>query len=268
MMTWQQFAKVLFDSWDSDPGYAIMAFAKMPTVRKQRFMTAWVSYYNLGIAARASEMEGTKFWDYIWSLLPTAKRASERRHFRGKQAEQALTQWQTKFYRPEYMVTHMEGKDYFEVKKKGKDVIRIGEYFVWKFADVQERVFRKACAFPPSAAKHSPKVPQQGAELIFPYDDVLGAYTTIAKYMNNNGMTAPPWFDRPMNMQEAETVCCVYKQYVNGKWCIGSRSAKAVRALLATPSDTATEMLREISKRIEVPYKRLPQWYEETLNKL
>jgi hypothetical protein len=267
-MSWQKFAKIMFKLEDADPGYMLLARANIKDDQKKRFMTAWCAFYNPGIAAAASEYHGRYFWDYLRSEYPTAKRASERRHFRGNAGLKAMDSWQTMFPKPEAMVDHMTGSDYFVVAKKAKTVALIGDYFVWKFADVQERVFRLPCAFPDEAAAKSPKVPQQGALLIAPEATVLHTYNRIARYLNDAGMKSPPWYDRPMNMQEAETVCCVYKQYRNGKWCPYSRTAKATRSLLAKPSKTAEEMLSSLHAFTNVGRKEMDQWQQEVLAKL
>jgi len=267
-MTWQRFAKTLFKMEDADPGYMMLGRAAMSTDQKMRFMTAWVTFYNPGIAAAASEHTGREFWAYLLRQYPTAKRASERRHFRGDQGMTALRSWIAQFPKPEDMILHMQGDDYFEVKRNGKSVMRVGEYFVWKFADVQERCFRLPCVFPPEAAKHSPKVPQQGAKLINLHNEVGETYAVISNYLNDCDMLAPPWYDRPMNMQEAETVCCVYKQYRHGKWAPGTRTAKATNSLLATPSNTGELMLKALHEHSGIKRKDIKAWAEKTINLL
>lgn len=267
-MNWQQFAIELFTTEDSDPGYQILARLPVPIQNKKRFMVAWVTFYNLGLAAKASELSGEAFWKYIYTVYPTAKRNSERRHFRGQAGLKAIDTWWKMFPMPSKMVDYMEGKDYFEVRENAKTVPQFGDYFVWKWADVQERVFRTPCIFPDKAAACSPKVPQQGAKIIRPDWTILNTYNLIAHWMNSKGMKSPPWYDRPMNMQEAETVCCVYKQYKKGKWCSYSRTAKAVRSLLATPSDTAELALQEIASRIGVTSIGLEAWQNSVLAKL
>jgi len=266
-MTWMKFAKLLFKLEDADPGYSMLYRADIHRYQKQRFMTAWCSFYNPGIAAAASEYRDAQFWDYLREQYPTAKRASERRHFRGKAGLNALDAWQRMFPKPEMMVDHMVGSTYFQVKEKAKSVPLIGVYYVWKFADVQERVFKIPCIFPPRAAAHSPNVPQQGALLIAPEATVLHTYTRIARYLNKF-MMAPPRFDRPFNMQEGETVCCVYKQYRNGKWAPHTRTAKATKSLLATPSKTGEEMLRALHESTGVKRKDVDKWATEKLAQL
>lgn len=269
MKTWQEFSKELFTIEDADPGYMMLARAPMSVQQKMRFMTAWCAFYNPGIAAAASEYEGSRFWLYLHRVYPTAKRASERRHFRGEAGRQALRAWEHMFDMPEQMVLHMQADTYPEVREKAKAVRLIGDYFVWKFADVQERVFRVPCVFPPMAARHSPKVPQQGAKLINPDKSVLLTYKEIAAYMNSHRMKSPPWYDRAMNMQESETVCCVYKQYRNGKWAPFTRTAKATKSLLATPSDTGELLLKALHSQVtKIKRKEMPAWQEKILSQL
>jgi hypothetical protein len=52
--------------------------------------------------------------------------------------------------------------------------------------------------------------------------------------------------NRPFGLQEAETVCCVYKQMFNGSYAYGTRTAKAVRRLEAAQSKTAKAMSRTL----------------------
>jgi hypothetical protein len=267
-MSWRTFAKLLFKLEDADPGYMLLARADIPHEQKLRFMTAWCTFYNPGIAAAASERTGRRFWSYLYQQYPTAKRASERRHFRGNQGLRAMRSWERSFPNPENLTTFMQGETYFEVAKQAKKVAQIGEYFIWKFADVQERVFRISCDFPDGAAAKSPKVPQQGARLIAPDASVLQTYNHIAAYLNSFSMDSPPWYDRPMNMQEAETVCCVYKQYRNGKWAPHTRTAKATKSLLGTRSETGDLMLEVLHSQTKVPFKEMNQWQEQVLAQL
>lgn len=258
MSNWRPFATRLFATEDADPGYILLARADLPTPQKMRFMAAWATYYNVGIAAKASQLSGLKFWDYLDAQYATAKRSSERRHFRGAAGLKALAQWREMFPKPEYMVQSMMGSTYFRVREHAKAVPQIGPYFVWKFADVQERVFRVPCDFTGSE-KYSPKVPQEGAKLIDRYHNITHVYKLIVEHLNahiGNNMLhqAPPWHDRPYNVQEAETVCCIFHQYESGGYWWNSRTAKAVRRLLSEPCSAADALLEGLLK------KRMPQW--------
>lgn len=278
VVSWQKFGRRLFEEEDADPGYMLLARADMTPSQKMRFMAAWVTYYHPGIAARASEFRGPMFWAYLYSRYKDAPRASERRHFRGDQGMRALKQWSTVWQKmPEGLVLHMRGRTYFDVRVKAKTVPQIGPYFIWKFADVQDRVFRFPCDFT-GAAPFSPKVPQEGAQIIgLPGDTVEQTYAMISHNLNRHGLLAPPWYDRPMNMQEAETVCCVYKQYLNGSYTWHSRTAKATKRLLAEPcmaTDALIAALHDPATNLDIrptrglSHKELGQWADSVLASL
>lgn len=271
MMLWPEFATQLFAYEDADPMYYALQRADLPTPQKMRFMVGWCTYYHPGIAACASQYTGHKFWSYLTQQYATAPRASERRHFRGQAGLKALSAWRYLFPAPEKMVEHMQGDTYFDVREKAKTVPQIGQYFVWKFADVQERVFGIPCSFH-EAARYSPKVPQEGAKLISQKWTIEETYTQIAKWLNQQLKAgAPPRYDRPYNMQEAETVCCVYHQYVGGSYWPMSRTAKAIirlRAYRSSVSDHLIEQFRVASHKVfNNPDIDLVTWARQVLDK-
>ena len=254
---WPEFTKRIYNEWDADPGYYAIQHSSLPKAQQMRLVVAWCSFYNLGIAARASELSGSEFWKYLNGMYPTAQRSSERRHFRGAAGLKALASWQDKWPKPEAMVEFLcDADDYFAVRKKGKQVYLFGDYFYWKICDLHE-----VLGFGPvdmvGSEKYSPKVPQQGADRIFSMDSELGkkwtsagqntdavavTYAHIAAY--GVRMNVPPRTTtaREFGIQEAETVCCVYKQMLNGKYTYGTRTAKAILKLESVPSKTAKRM--------------------------
>lgn len=252
MMEWQTFAWKLFQTKDADPGYYALADSGMGEAQKMRAMVAWCTYYNLAHAAVASELKGDAFWDYLLSIYPTAKRNTERRHFRGAAGLKALHAWRHAYGKhPELMVELSFGDTFFEVRNKVRRIPQMGDYFIWKFADVQERVFGVPCDFV-GADEYVPKTPRQGAELIarsIGWDPetqtswLRGTHANIIERMR--GILVPPKYDRAFGLQEAETVCCVYKQMVNGKYAYGLRSAKAMMRLQTVQAGcrTAQRML-------------------------
>lgn len=254
--TWQQFGEMLFRTLDSDPGYIVLNYlreAGYPESQLKRFAVAWCSYYNLGIAADASEKKGAKFYEYLTSIYETAKRATERRHFRGKAGMSALLQWQGMFPQPEDMANHLIHDDLAKVRKAAGDVAQLGTYFVWKWGDLSEVLRQATCTFD-GYEKWSPKLPFEGALLIAeeagkPDLGVARVYRAIAKTMNGAGVTSPyaPW--RDFGVQDSETVCCVYKQYRSGSYTPGIRTAKAWARLSAAKSKTASDALSMLVAR-------------------
>jgi hypothetical protein len=246
------FTKRIFTEWDADPGYYALQYSGLPREQMLRASIAWCTYYNLGIAADASEYKGKRFWDYLINLYPTAKRATERRHFRGAAGLKALDQWSSTWKQPEHMADYICGSgvnSYFSIRARAKPVAQYGDYFYWKWCDLHEVLGYGPVAMAGSE-KHSPKVPQQGAELIatmHPETVVLGdttaeVYAEIVQWGRTNKVPPRTTKHRGFSIQEAETVCCVYKQMANGSYVYGTRTAKAVRRLRASASDTAKQM--------------------------
>lgn len=269
---WRTFMKRMYKEWDADPGYYALQHTSMSEDQRRRLAVAWCAYYNLGIAADASELRGRKFWDYLEKIYSTAKRASERRHFRGNAGILALSSWREKWPMPEDMALHMVNHPirkldhgvptYFSIRKAGQQVYLYGDYFYWKWCDLHE-----VLGFGPvdmrNSEKHTPKLPQQGAQLIHMIEfdagnvdlDINPAFAEVEReavlkesyamiVAEGCRLKVPPRTTdrRKFSLQEAETVCCVYKQMTNGSYTYGTRTAKAVNRLEAAKSKTARAM--------------------------
>lgn len=241
---WRAFAKKMFALEDADPGYLLLARSELTHGQKLRYILAWCTFYNPGIAALACDYEGAKFYEFLRSQYPTAKRASERRHFRGQAGLKAMAQWQALYPKPEAMVEACYGQTYLEVRRNMKHMAQMGDYFYWKLADIFDTVFGWPVDFT-GCEKYMPKVPKQGAELIaelnstcFELSVVMG---DITRHVNKIDHAIHP---RRLMLQEAETVCCVFKQHVHGDYKFGQRTYKAWNRLMGSGgTKTAYDLL-------------------------
>lgn len=240
---WRKFAAQMFKLEDADPGYMLLARAKMDEAKKLRYILAWCTFYNPGLAARASDFQGAKFYEFLRYVYPHAKRASERRHFRGQAGLKALAQWQSLYPKPEDMVLACFASSYLQVRKNMSHMAQMGDYFFWKLADIQDTVFRKPVDFT-GCEKYMPKVPKQGADMIgdmenlFTLEVIMGVVTAhVSK------LAYPVKEGRKLALQEAETVCCVFKQHVVGDYKFGFRSAKAFKRLVSMKDETDTAQI-------------------------
>lgn len=245
---WRAFAKQLFKLEDADPGYMLLARARMTEAQKMRYVLAWCTYYNPGIAAIASDYQGAKFYEYLLSVYKTAQRASERRHFRGQAGLKALAQWRALYPQPEKMVEACFASTYLGVRKNMKHMAQMGDYFYWKLADIQDTVFAEPVDFRNCEA-FMPKVPQQGAKIIYELEHPSGNWESVyalaatmaqvTKCVSKMKHAFAP--HRPLALQEAETVCCVFKQHVVGDYRYGFRTAKAVKRLRVAQGTTKSK---------------------------
>lgn len=237
---WRKFANQMFKLEDADPGYMLLRRADLPLAQKLRYVLAWCTFYNPGLAARASDFQGAKFYEFLRYVYPHAKRASERRHFRGQSGLKALAQWQSLYPKPEAMIEACFASSYLQVRKNMSHMAQMGDYFYWKLADIQDTVMGKPVDFT-GCEKYMPKVPKQGADMIgdmenlFTLEIIMGVVTAhVSK------LAYPVKEGRKLALQEAETVCCVFKQHVVGDYKFGFRSAKAYNRLKGMVAETPT----------------------------
>lgn len=238
---WRRFSKAMFSLEDADPGYMLLRRAKLPEAQKLRYVLAWCTFYNPGLAAKACDFQGEEFYRYLRAVYPTAQRASERRHFRGIAGYKALDQWQARYPKPEAMVEACFADTYMGVRKNMKDMAQMGDYFYWKLADIQDTVMGKPVDFT-GCEKYMPKVPKQGAEIISELEPTFHVLETTMRTVTQHiqGIRYPVKEGRKLALQEAETVACVFKQHVAGDYKLGFRSAKAYRRLKGMVNQTPT----------------------------
>ncbi len=248
---WKVFARKLFDTEDSDPGYMALARCGLPTDQVKRLIVGWLTFYDLGFAASISHLKGPSFYRAIAEAYPTAKRNSERRHFRGAAGIKAVMAWQAMFPVPEMMVDKLLAcePNYLSIRKEMRPIPQMGDYFMWKMCDLYDLLTGINVSVE-GQEHHAPKVPQEGASLIaekmgYPEHNierpsVAKVFKTIVKAMGQR--TAPPLHNRPFGPREAETVCCIYHKLHSGKYILGMRTAKA-RARLMHFESAANEAL-------------------------
>jgi hypothetical protein len=238
-VNWRVFGQFIFQQREADPGYYIVNYLREDGYefpQLLRFAVAWCAFYNLGIAAWASEAKtGKAFYKRLRDVYPTAKRASERRHFRGAAGLKAIEQWEAKWPKPEALAEFIMAYDMGQIRKKCELVPQMGDYFKWKWGDLTEVLMQHPVQFRGYENK-SPKVPQQGAALIAKEAgkeswDTEKVYLSITTAMRALGVESAyaPW--RAFDVQDAETICCVYKQYRTGGYIPGLRTAKAATRL-------------------------------------
>lgn len=248
--SWQSFTRKLFETEDSDPGYMAISRCGLPMAQRKRICVAWCAYYNLGIASEASQYTGKDFWKFLSRIYQTAKRNTERRHFRGAAGMLALQEWERDFPQPEAMIDRLLGcePEYKAVYKAMRPIRQMGTYFMWKFCDIYDVLSGKKVNVLGSEDK-MPELPKRGSKLLFPDLSYADACAKVVAFARKHGMTAPPHHNRPFCVNEAETVFCVYKQMQSGGYTYGLRTAKAVRRLSAHPCEASKAMLKGLLHR-------------------
>jgi len=240
----ESFGEHLISSGDLDPVYVGLVKADLPQDVTERWLLAYWFFYDCGVASWLSEFKGEDFWHWAHTAARNEKptphgtrwpRGHERRHARGAQGIRMVEAMQSRYAQPEQAVRHMAGKP--EVQTCGAVMQRVTEHYLFgnwiafKVADMVERVLHYPVTFdeahvfmfkdPVKAAvmlwraKHKLPETAKPRNLNRVLDEVV---TYLADYFNNWGYQAPPLRDRPIGLQEVETVLCKWKSHMNGHY--------------------------------------------------
>jgi hypothetical protein len=266
------FGKHLIESGDLDPVYIALHEAKLePTLLKRWLLVYW-TFYHCGVASYIADADNVElFWER-WSLAASNldpapisgrwPRGHERRHMRGMNAVRCWEAMAGRYFEaPERFVdvTVPGPTTCREVIKRVRDHVQFGPWIGFKVADMTERVlgtpvdFTNAEVFifddPRKAALLFWRLSQNQPEGARPRDEgkVLELAVHFLKESFANHV-APPRNDRPIGLQEVETVLCKWKSHLNGHyplnndileiraglqpWCEHSETARRVLAAM------------------------------------
>lgn len=247
----EEFGKILLESNDLDPVYVALYTMLSGEIISREQLSRWIlaysCLYHCGAASYLSEFEGEAFFKALMVAArneepsPTGERwprGHERRHWRGAQAINSCTYlWNRYASKPELFL--------FEIAAIGYD---FAPHAVFTFKDVSDRV-RSLHGFGGWIAfKLADMVDRLGLRKVtFNYDDVTiyrdpviaaerlvimrnnlplnsqvkpAAVKAVFEYLEEyfSGYAAPPLGDRPVGLQEVESILCKWKSHRNGHY--------------------------------------------------
>ncbi len=243
----EEFGRQLILSGDLDPVYIALPNAIEDDAQQSRWLIAYWCFYHCGVASWLSERKGAAFWEGMLeaaanaSAAPTGgrwPRGSERRHFRGAAAIKAVLALEKRYgEHPEQMVKYisMDGMTrptmtipYVKIAERVQEHLLFGPWIAFKIADMLERINGVPVNFD-EAAVFMFKDPARAAEMF--YREKVGLPDTakiktakiipeVVDYLTKefNDLSAPPLRDRPIGLQEVETVLCCWKSHMNGHY--------------------------------------------------
>jgi len=235
------FASLLLSTGDLDPVYITIFDAGRPTEVLHRFVLGYSFFYHVGVASKLSEIEGPRFFSTVIELANDKKtpRASERRHFRGKACLKSLNYFSRTYENPDQAMGHLmaecRGKDVIDVLQFVKRWPLYGPWIGFKLADLMERVLGVPITFRRETLKLY-KEPTKGAALWCEAESLnyheLGISGVVQLLEKQFGeYKAPPAYDRPVGVQECETVLCKWKSHLNGHYRMGKDSREILEHL-------------------------------------
>jgi hypothetical protein len=221
-----------------------------------RFLFAYWCFYSAGAAAYMAD--GDLGPDDYWGRMLRAAyntvetpvggrwpRGHERRHFRGPNAVTAVDWYMNKWGDPvrilNYFVTGsaMDGDwdrithlPFPRVAKRVKEIKQFGPWMAFKVGDMLERVCGVPVAFD-NADVFMFDSPMEAAQLVAGQHGrselPKGQQAQFAvNYLNAqfSDLAAPPKYDRPIRLQETETVLCKWKSSLSGHYPMGLDSGE------------------------------------------
>jgi hypothetical protein len=243
------FGAQLIATGDLDPSYCAIVGARIEGDQLARLLIAYWLFYHLGLAGWLSDQSESDFWDAALAAArnETASpiggrwpRGSERRHFRGQKAIDAIETLRR--YRPAAMLAKLTAAHELDaIVATVTEWPMFGPWIAFKAADMVERVAGSSVAFSRDVCLLY-KEPRAGLELIAQRMGWSPTQALAQLEDHFQHVLAPPSHDRPCGIQEIETVLCKFKGSLAGSYWIG-KDIHEVRKALEGWGATAAEML-------------------------
>lgn len=155
-------------------------------------------------------------------------RGAERRHFRGQNAIDLVSDLRRKYPRaPEDFVLGVSGPSFGVISKRVQLHVGFGPWIAFKIADMLERVFEYPVDFSNCALSMYTE-PVKGAVLACekwgePQGTFVSSVThAVDRLMAQFGdFVAPPRPGRFVDIQEIETILCKWKSHMKGHYYVG-----------------------------------------------
>lgn len=238
------FGGALLETRDLDPVYCGLVEARLDPETLSRWLVAYWCLYHCGAASWLSEQPDRKFWGWLEiaatneEAAPTGgrwPRGAERRHWRGLQAINSAWHLRKRYSGAGAMVEGIlyprggpEERTAKTVMERAQTHVGFGPWIAFKIADMLDRVWGEPVDFN-EAAVFMFKDPAKAADMLWQsYGNEIpvgttGHRSTVVKMLESafRNYKAPPLYDRPVNIQEVETVLCKWKSHQNGRYPVG-----------------------------------------------
>lgn len=268
-MSLGQFGEQLLLTQDLDPMY--VALSRMtgpdPTTLHNWLLAYWC-FYHPGVASYIADAGDSveRYWDLMTQAAvnvepaPTGgrwPRASERRHFRGKQALTAVDRLRATFpggggdavqalYAGEPALAS-------EVMRRVKLWYGFGDWIAFKVADMMETVL----GYPLNFSNAEVLMFDSPAQAVTLWAEESGRpeaelFASYFPEQFSSRRLAPPKYARPLNIQEYETMLCKWKSYRNGHYTVGQdiRELRHALTVWSPFSPTARQLTYAMPKEV------------------
>jgi len=245
-LTVEAFGRQLITTGDLDPVYVMLVGTQLEEPQLARWLIAYWCLYHCGSASYISEAEGAAFWERLMEAATNLKpnplggrwpRGHERRHFRGRQGYASVYELSRAYPTPEKMIQFLAQPTadglaqlpFQTVADRAQTHRGFGPWMAFKIADMLERVLGVSVDFDQSTVFMF-KDPVKAALMLWRQRMDFQSYVqpnNRADVLNwvvgllqeeFKDLKAPPTRDRPIGVQEIETVLCKHKSHLSGHY--------------------------------------------------
>ena len=255
------FGRGLFESNDLDPVYVtlyeLVSRGVWDRDQLKRWLVAYWCFYSCGFASYVSEFEGPQYWEQLGIAAENKiespagcrwPRGAERRHFRGRNATDGIAMLHTRYDRPEQMVDYIVGSQMMDpqpfktVCARVREHSAFGPWIGFKVCDMLDRVMEVPVDFD-QAAIFMFKDPVKAVIMLWRQatgygkeakpKDLSSVIDQVVTMLSGEfkEFKAPPLYDRPVGLQEVETVLCKWKSHMNGHYPMGKDTREITEGL-------------------------------------
>lgn len=265
------FGRELLKTNDLDPVYVALYGLKWDQDQIKRWLVAYWCFYHCGFASYISEFEGNQYWDEMMTAAENNTkspaggrwpRGAERRHFRGRAATDGIAMLRTRYDRPESMIDYIihetiEPQPFKTVCARVREHSAFGPWIGFKVCDMLDRVLDVPIDFD-QAAIFMFKDPVKAVEMLWRQQtgygekarpkDLNAVITQVVAWLTEEfkDFKAPPIYDRPVSLQEVETVLCKWKSHMNGHYPLRKDTREITEGLAPWAGYTSVREFRDL----------------------
>lgn len=268
-MNAKSFGEQLVVTGDLDPIYLMLNNGPLDAPTTARWCLAYWMFYHAGVASRIAEHDGESFWAHVWAAQVNKwPRGTERRHFRGANADNAIRYLEATYPNPEDACAQLAGYDIWDslvdaapidpvpfalVASRAQQWVGFGPWIAFKIADMIDVCIGIPVHFPQNSSVWYDEPVKGGfwAERARLYSDDIRMEALKAddeatppdmqryivdsiipdylEWYRENGVVGPD--NRGVGIQELETIFCKYKSHLNGHYPIGKDTREIIHAL-------------------------------------
>lgn len=250
-----EFGRRLLTTGDLDPLYIALWEAKIPRSQLCCWLLSYFCFYNAGLSCWITSQED--YWEAMRRVPASGTefpRGAERRHFRGNFAIKAIHRLSETYPDPTALIAWLgeAGPSAKPIMSRVKSLYGFGEWISWKVPDICERLGVMNAQFVDEDCRLMFSSSLKGAaEISAKYglkgDPVWAGHRYLMRKLGT--LKAPPSYDRYINVQETETICCKWHSHMGGHYPVGKDTEDIKHSLLRyQESSIAQQMLIPITR--------------------